>query len=192
MHIDNTTAVGIVNNTIKRQRSRAMEMRYFWLLDQETQLYFKFYYHPGQESLADYPSKAHTGAIHTHVRPYYIHMNNSPRYLIRAAKPSSRRGCTEILGDPYYKGIPLPRISHNRELGRDSPLARTAVAAVGVSDNHIAKVPAYGLSSVRVATSAMSNGHSQRTSPRYQRQRNMMRDIHAMRAMTQRLSSMFA
>ena len=35
-HIGNTTAVGIVNNTINRQRSRAMEMIYFWLLDQET------------------------------------------------------------------------------------------------------------------------------------------------------------
>ena len=34
IHIDNTTAVGIVNKTIKRQQSRAMEMRYFWLLDQ--------------------------------------------------------------------------------------------------------------------------------------------------------------
>ncbi len=33
IHVDNTTTVGIVNNTIKRQRSRAMEMRYFWLLD---------------------------------------------------------------------------------------------------------------------------------------------------------------
>jgi hypothetical protein len=29
IHIDNTTTVGIVNNTIKRQRSQAMEMRYF-------------------------------------------------------------------------------------------------------------------------------------------------------------------
>ena len=29
IHIDNTTAVGIVNSTIKRQQSRAMEMRYF-------------------------------------------------------------------------------------------------------------------------------------------------------------------
>ena len=35
--IDNTTTVGIVNNTIKRQKSRSMEMRYFWLLDQEAQ-----------------------------------------------------------------------------------------------------------------------------------------------------------
>jgi hypothetical protein len=37
IHIDNTTAVGIVNNTIKQQRSHAMEMRYFWLLDGEAQ-----------------------------------------------------------------------------------------------------------------------------------------------------------
>ena len=37
IHIDNTTVVGIVNSTIKRQRSRAMEMRYFWLLDSEVQ-----------------------------------------------------------------------------------------------------------------------------------------------------------
>ncbi len=31
IHIDNTTTVGIVNNTIKCQQLRAMEMRYFWL-----------------------------------------------------------------------------------------------------------------------------------------------------------------
>ena len=54
IHCDNTTAVGIVNNTIKRQRSRSMEMRYFWLLDEETQKYFEFLYHPGLENLGDY------------------------------------------------------------------------------------------------------------------------------------------
>jgi hypothetical protein len=37
MHIDNATTVGIVNNTIKQQCSRAMEMKYFWLLDGEAQ-----------------------------------------------------------------------------------------------------------------------------------------------------------
>ncbi len=31
IHIDNTTTVGIVNNPIKCQQSRSMEMRYFWL-----------------------------------------------------------------------------------------------------------------------------------------------------------------
>ena len=33
-HCDNTTAVGISNGTVKQQRLRAMEMRYFWVCDQ--------------------------------------------------------------------------------------------------------------------------------------------------------------
>ena len=69
IHIDNTMVVGIVNSTIKRQRSCSMKMRYFWLLDQASQKYFKFYYHPGAGLVVDYPTKAHTGPVHTHVRP---------------------------------------------------------------------------------------------------------------------------
>ena len=114
VHIDNTTAVGIVNNTIKRHRSRSMEMRYFYLLDQQTQKYFKFFYQPGQENMADYPSKHHVAGIHQHVRPYYLHMPNSPQFLVRAAKPSARRGCVQTLADPYHKQVPLPRIPDNR------------------------------------------------------------------------------
>jgi len=41
-----------------------MEMQYFWLLDGETQQYFKFYYQPSLENLGDYPSKHHTADIH--------------------------------------------------------------------------------------------------------------------------------
>ena len=37
INVENTTTAGIVNNTIKRQWSRVMEMRYFWLLNQEAQ-----------------------------------------------------------------------------------------------------------------------------------------------------------
>ena len=44
VHIDNSTAVGIVNSTIKQQLSRLMEMCYFWLLNQETQKMFQFSY----------------------------------------------------------------------------------------------------------------------------------------------------
>jgi hypothetical protein len=33
IHCDNSTAVGIANNTIKRQRSCSMEMRFFWVAD---------------------------------------------------------------------------------------------------------------------------------------------------------------
>ena len=64
IHADNTTTIGIVTNTIKRQRSRAMEMRYFWLLDNAAQIFFDFRYHPGLENLADYASKAHDAKTH--------------------------------------------------------------------------------------------------------------------------------
>ena len=36
-HVYNTTCVGIINNTIMRQQSLTMEMRYLWLLCQTTQ-----------------------------------------------------------------------------------------------------------------------------------------------------------
>ena len=64
IYVDNTTAVGIVNNTIKRQRSRAMEMRYFWLLCQEAQKMLAATHQPGAENLGNYPTKAHFGQIY--------------------------------------------------------------------------------------------------------------------------------
>ena len=51
IYVDNTTALGIFNNTIKRQWSRAMEMRYFWLLDQYCQKYLDISHQPGQENI---------------------------------------------------------------------------------------------------------------------------------------------
>ena len=107
IHVDNSTTVGIVNNTVKRQQSRSMEMRYFWLLDGHHQKIFSFQYHPGFENLGDYPSKGHTGGHHLHVRPFYVHMPTSPRFLPRAAKPSVRRGCVKQVG-PYTRKSPLP------------------------------------------------------------------------------------
>ena len=107
-------------------------MIYFWLLDQKNNRYFKVWYKPGAENMGDYPTKAHTGAIHQHVRPYYLQMPNSPRTLLIADKPSSRRGCVELLGSPYYKGVPLPRIPSVHKLGMKSRVAQlSAHAAVG-------------------------------------------------------------
>ena len=115
IHDDNTTTVGIVNNTVRQQRSRAMKMRNFWLLDGKVQKLFSFYYQPCQENFGDYPSKHHPADIHQHVRPYYAHMNNSPTVLPRAAKPSSWQGCAETLADPYKGKTPLPRVPNYQE-----------------------------------------------------------------------------
>jgi hypothetical protein len=92
-----------------------MEMWYFWLLDGAVQKLFRFYYQPGQEYLADNPSKHHFANIHQHVCPYYVHMNNSPTVLPQAAKSSFWQGCAETLADPYKGKIPLAKVNAFQE-----------------------------------------------------------------------------
>jgi len=74
VHCDNATAVGITNNTIKRQRLRCMDMRFFWVGDKVAQEIYKLSWHPGQENLADYQSKHHVMSHHINVCPWYLHM----------------------------------------------------------------------------------------------------------------------
>ena len=50
-------------------------------------------------------------------------MQRFPTQLLCADQPAVRRGCTEILGNPYTKGIPLPGVLIHRAPGRDSQLA---------------------------------------------------------------------
>jgi hypothetical protein len=73
VHCNNAMAVGIGNNTIKRQRSWYMEMQYFWVRDKVAQDMYTLNWHPGQENLADYLSKHHIGAHHQAVCPWYLH-----------------------------------------------------------------------------------------------------------------------
>jgi hypothetical protein len=109
VHCDNAMAVGIANNTIKRQCSRSMEMRFFWIGDKVAQGMYRLCWYPSQENLADCQSKHHTGLHHIAVRPWYLHMNNSPRVLPRAARPSALKGCVGTLKDGYVRNVPLPR-----------------------------------------------------------------------------------
>jgi len=109
VHCDNETATGIANSTVKRQRSRSMEMKYFWAADQVQEGNFAVRWHPGHENLADYQSKHHVGAHHLAVRPWYLHTDNSPTELPRAPRPSTLRGCVGTLPNGYIRGAPLPK-----------------------------------------------------------------------------------
>jgi hypothetical protein len=70
---------------------------------------YKLRWHPGQENLADYQSKHHAMSHHINVRPWYLHMENSPSFLPRAQKPSALKGCVGTLNDGHVRNIPLPR-----------------------------------------------------------------------------------
>ena len=98
-HINNTTVVGIVNNTIKWQCSRAIEMCYFWLLDQENQNEFKFKHWPGTENMGDYHTKVFSAKDMKRQRGMYIHAKDSPRFLMRIQLPYAWQGCVKFTWD---------------------------------------------------------------------------------------------
>ena len=70
---DNTTAVGFANHTIKQKRSKAIDMRFYWIRDRANQQQFIIYWGPGSANLADYFTKHHSPAHHQQVRSTYLH-----------------------------------------------------------------------------------------------------------------------
>jgi hypothetical protein len=75
---DNTTADGIINNTVQQKRSKAMDMRFYWVKDRVEQGQFKVGWVPGDTNMGDYFTKHHSPAHHTGMIPYYLHDKHSP------------------------------------------------------------------------------------------------------------------
>jgi hypothetical protein len=69
---DNTTAVGIMNDTIRQKRSKAMDMRFYWVKDRKQQGQFHIYWRPGSTNRADYFTKHHSPAHHRIMRALYL------------------------------------------------------------------------------------------------------------------------
>ena len=54
IQIDSSTVVGVANNNIQLRRVTAMDMRFHWLRDRESQKQFRYYWRPGKNNLTDY------------------------------------------------------------------------------------------------------------------------------------------
>ena len=74
---DNSTANKIANNSCKQQRSKAMDMRFYWVQDRIQQKQFKVYWKPGKENYGDYFTKHHAPIHHRRIRPVYLHEKNN-------------------------------------------------------------------------------------------------------------------
>ena len=100
---DNTTAAAIVNETCKQIRSKAIDMRFYWVRDRIKQGHFIVYWAPGATNKADYFTKHHPPAHHRHVRFDYLHRNDRYR-LPDPTRPDTKisqetdvpRGCVEL------------------------------------------------------------------------------------------------
>jgi len=93
MKTDNSTAQGILTGTIKQERSKAIDMQFYWLKDRAAQGQFDIYWEPGKHNLVDYPTKHHTGTHHATVRPIYLYDAQKT--------PNTVKGCVEILNRTY-------------------------------------------------------------------------------------------
>jgi hypothetical protein len=87
----NSTAFGILNETIKQKRSKAMYMRYHWLTDRVRQKQFDVYWQPGRENLGDYHTKHHSAQHQKDMRGLILYQANSLQVL---------RGCVKLLPLP--------------------------------------------------------------------------------------------
>ena len=76
IQVDNTTADGFANGTMKQKHSKAMDMRWYWLIDRVSQKQILIYYRPGIDNLADPFSKHHTPAHIAAMKPKNLESNN--------------------------------------------------------------------------------------------------------------------
>ena len=72
-----------------RDRSKAIDMRFYWLKDRAEQGQFDIKWVPGRYNLADYFTKHHPGSHHRKVRPIYLYEEGR--------SPTTMQGCIEIL-----------------------------------------------------------------------------------------------
>ena len=72
LQTDNSTADGVVNNTVQPKRTKSMDMRFQWLRCREAQNQFRIYWRPGKTNLADYFTKHHSPAHHRNTRGEFL------------------------------------------------------------------------------------------------------------------------
>ncbi len=91
---DNSTATGIINSTLRQRRSKAIDMRFYWVRDRVKQGHFLVYWRPGIENLADYFTKHHPTSHHRLVRDTFLHPTTGARAsLAGSGTHRSLRGC---------------------------------------------------------------------------------------------------
>ncbi len=123
-----------------------MEIRSFGVEDKEAQEMFDFLWHLGLKNLADYQSKHHAGSHHAAVRPYYLHMDNTPRILPRALWlwPSILKRCVGTLDGGYIRIEPLPRVPRVQNASLvTSTSCETMDSAIDTCYSQVSRVPTW-------------------------------------------------
>jgi hypothetical protein len=98
---DNSTACGIANDTIKQRRSKAIDMRYYWVRDRVAQKHFTVTWAPAAFNLADYHTKHHAAKHHREVRSIYVREKLTPKFVPNPNQ-TNLRGCIDSYRGTTY------------------------------------------------------------------------------------------
>ena len=104
---DNTTALGIIKDTVKQKRSKSIDMRYYWIQDKNEDNTFHIFWKPGIQNLGDYFTKHHSPSHHKQMRKHYI---------LSATKQSGMRGCVDTQISTQKDICTIPGISLHTSL----------------------------------------------------------------------------
>jgi hypothetical protein len=69
---DNGCAAGVANETVKKCRSKAIDMRFYWIRDRIKQGQFMISWRKGTANLANYFTKHHSPAHHKYISSNYL------------------------------------------------------------------------------------------------------------------------
>jgi hypothetical protein len=95
MQVDNSTAEGFANDTIKQKRSKAIDMRFYWIKDRTRQGQFLVYWRPGSTNVGDYHTKHHSASHHRQMRKVFLHTSTQ---LAQNVITLLLRGCVKSIG----------------------------------------------------------------------------------------------
>ena len=119
--VDNSTAAGLAQDTIKANKSWDMDMHLHWIQDRAQQHQFLVTWAPGKLNKADYFTKLHAPIHHHHMHFVYLHPPSPPTNPAHLSP--ANLSCGGVLnpgfhprvGNPDVTGIPLVNYSTSQQ-----------------------------------------------------------------------------
>ena len=108
VQVDKSTALGIVTGIIKKRKSKAMDMRLYFIRDRSNQDQLNISWKPGSTNKGVYFTKHFPPAHHTTVHRYYLH-------VAKYGKPSTLQGCVNLTSSanhPMHPYAPAKGSAH--------------------------------------------------------------------------------
>ena len=94
---DNSTAVGVANQTIIPQKNNSMGMQFRWLCCRDSHDQFRYFWDPGSLNLGDYRTKNHPPIYHLSQKKKQTSCTLLPKSDLNSLNCSldSRQGCVD-------------------------------------------------------------------------------------------------